>query len=161
MKTKIPVLAFSFLASALAVRSVAAATASASFSVSATVQASCVAAVTATAIKTYNEATDAASAVSVDCSNSAPYSVSLDSGLVHDAAVALRPMTRSRFALLGYPLSSNPRGIANWGQAVTPDTSTWFGSDLNSLLVTNRRYSAAQCATPGAYLDTMIVVVTY
>lgn len=161
MKTIMPVLALSFLASALAARPVAAATASASFSVSATVQASCLATVTATAIKTYPAAADAAAAVLVACSNSAPYSVSLDSGVVHNATVAILPMTGSRFALLGDALSSIPRGIANRGQAARTIRLAGIGGGSNSLPTIHDLIPAAHCAQLGPFADTMFVVVTY
>lgn len=155
-----PVFALCVLTSGLATRPANAATASASFSVSATVQASCLAAVSATAIRTYAAAADAASAVSVACSNSAPYSVSLDSGLAHDAAVALRPMTGSGFALLGYALGPSLRGIANGRQARNYDP-TGFGNSSALELTIHGRIPAAQCAQPGPFADTMIVVVSY
>ena len=156
-----PVFALAILAPGLAIGSIHAATASASFSVSATVQASCLATVSAPEIRANVAPTDAASAVSVACSNSAPYSVSLDSGVAHDAAVALRPMTGSGFALLGDALSPNIRGIANWGQALSTGTAAGFGSGFAQELAILGRLSAAQGATPGANPDTLIVVVTY
>ncbi len=155
-----PVFALAILAPGLAIGSIHAATASASFSVSATVQASCLAAVTARAIRTYNAAADAASAVSVACSNFAPYSVSLDSGSVHDAALALRPMHGAGFALQGNALGSNLTGIANGRPARNYDPSG-FGNSSALELATHGRIPAAQCAKPSAYPDTVIVVVTY
>jgi len=160
MKTTLPVLALGFLALSLAVRPADAATASASFSVSATVQASCLAAVHARAIRTYNAAADAASAVSVACSNSALYSVSLDSGPVYDAAPALRPMPGAGFALLGNVLGSDLTGIAIGRQARNYDP-TGFGNSSALELAIHGRIPAAQCAQPSAYPDTVIVVVTY
>jgi spore coat protein U-like protein len=148
------------LAPALAIGSIHAATASASFSVSATVQASCLAAVTARALRTYNAAADAASAVSVACSNSALYSVSLDSGPVYDAAPALRPMPGAGFALLGNVLGSDLTGIAIGRQARNYDP-TGFGNSSALELAIHGRIPAAQCTVPGTYPDTMIVVVAY
>ena len=160
MKTTLPVLALGFLALSLAVRPADAATASASFSVSATVQASCLAAVHARAIRTYNAAAGAASAVSVACSNAALYSVSLDSGPVYDAAPALRPMPGAGFALLGNVLGSDLTGIAIGRQARNYDP-TGFGNSSALELAIHGRIPAAQCAQPSAYPDTVIVVVTY
>lgn len=155
-----PVFALAILAPALAIGSIHAATASASFSVSATVQASCLAAVTARALRTYNAAADAASAVLVACSNSAPYSVSVDSGPVHDAALALRSMPGAGFALLGNALGSNLTGIANGRQTRNYDP-TGFGNSSALELAIHGRIPAAQCTVPGTYPDTMIVVVAY
>jgi len=161
LKTTLPVFAFCILASGSTIKPVAAATASASISVSATVQASCVANVTTTALVVYAAATDAASAVSVACSNSAAYNVSLNSGEASGAAVAIRPLTPSGFALLGDALSSTPRGIPNRRQAISTDAATGLGIVSNSLLAIHNQIPAAQCVLPDAYIDTMIVVVTY
>jgi spore coat protein U-like protein len=144
VKSTLPVLALGVLASGLVVASVHAATASTSIGVSATVQASCL-----------------ASTVSVDCSNSVSYNVSLSAVMTHDANLGTRPMLDSGFAPLGSALSSSPGGIANWGQAVSTDTLAWLGSGFSSLLARNGRYPAAQCAAFGADADTIIVVVTY
>lgn len=154
-----PVFALAILAPGLAIGSIHAATASASFSVSATVQASCVAAVTTTAIRNSTATEDAASAVAVDCSNSGSYSVSLDSEVVQDDAAALRPMTCPGIALLGNALGSNVRGIVNGHQARNYDL-TEFGNSSPLDLAIRDRFSA-RCVMPGTHPNTMIVVVTY
>jgi spore coat protein U-like protein len=155
-----PVFALAILAPGLAIGSIHAATASASFGVSATVQASCLATVSAPATGAYAAATNAPSAVSVACSNSAPYSVSFDSGLVHDAAVALRPISGSGFALLGYAQGPNLRRTTNERQDLSTIAATGFGVGSVTELGFPRRLSA-QCAASDAYIDTVIVVVTY
>jgi len=136
--------ALAILAPAVAIGSIHAATASASISVSATVQASCV-----------------ASTVMVDCNNSVPYNISLSAAVVQDGNLATRPMLGSAFELLGSALNSNPRGIANRSLISSTNRLAGLGSNFNSLLAIHDQIPSAQCTMPGAYPDTMIVVVTY
>ncbi|MGD1107171.1 MAG: spore coat protein U domain-containing protein [Terracidiphilus sp.] len=161
MKTTLLVLALGVLASALAARPLAAATASASISVTATVQASCQVSTTATAFRAYAAPADAASSVSVACSNSTPYNVNLSATSAPGATGTIRPMTGSGFVLLGYALNSNPRGTANWRQALGTDAAAGFGSGSAPELAILGQFSAGQYATADAYADTMMVVVTY
>lgn len=161
VKVKFLVSVLGLVTSGWTARPVNAATASASISVSATVQASCLAAVNATMLGIYSAQADPASVVSVACSNSAPYSVTLGATSAHVATRGLRETTGSGFVLLRYALSPNIRGIASWGQAASTNRLAWFGSGSNSLLAIHDQIPAAQCATPGADADTLIVVVTY
>ena len=162
MSSTFPVLTLGVLAAALAARPVAAATASASISVTATVQASCLVSATATAFGTYAvAAVDAASAVSVACSNSTPYNVSLSAARSPDAAVAVRKMTGSGVALPGFALRSNFRRIVNWGRPLGADTAAASGSSSAPVLAIHHRISAWQYLTASADVDTITVVVTY
>ncbi len=159
MRSTLRVLALGILASGLAVRPVAAATASASLSVTATVQVSCLVSATATAFRPH--AADAASAVSVACSNSTPYSVRLSAALVPGAASAIQKMTRSGVVLPGYVLSSNSRGVVKCGQALGADAVAGSGSGAAPVLAIHGRISAAKSASAAAFADTMTVLVTY
>jgi|GEM_PF-6331826 spore coat protein U-like protein len=80
-------LALGFLSLLLVAMPAFAATATASFSVTATVQATCEVSAPATASKAYTAATtaNAASNVSVTCTNPTPYNVSLGAGGTADA----------------------------------------------------------------------------
>lgn len=161
MRATFLIFGLSVLASGWAIKPVAAATSSALFSVSATVQASCVAAITAPAIKTYAAAADAASAVLVTCANSAPYNVSLNAENVHDATEANRPTTGSGFASPGYTLSSGAQAIANRGHATSTGRVAGFGGRSNPSLSLHDEFPAAKCVSSGAHAGVMIVVVTY
>ncbi len=77
MRVSLPVLAFGILVSSLAVRPAVAATAGTSFSVTTVVEVSCQVSITPSRFRTFAAKSNAASAVSVTCSNSAPYNVSL------------------------------------------------------------------------------------
>lgn len=160
MKTTLPVLVLGFLASALTARPVAAATASASISVSATVQVSCLVSAATSTFRIYASA-PAASAASVACSNSAPYTVTLIATSAHGAVRDLRETTDSGVILQRYALSSKSRASANWGQALSTRTVAVFGGGFVQELAIHGRLSATQGAMPGLNPDTMIVVVTY
>ena len=114
VKTTLPVFAFCILASGSTIKPVAAATANASISVSATVQASCLASVSPTAIGAPAAEADVASAVSVSCSNAVPYKITADAGMAQSTAMAFRPGSGSRFPLL----SLAPRTFS--GRAANP-----------------------------------------
>lgn len=164
MRSVLAVFAFGILASGLVLRPAVAAIASASLSVSATVQVSCRASAAAKVFRTYTDAAaNATSPVSVACSNSTPYHVSLSAGMASGAAGPIRELTGSGAALLGYALSSNPRGIVNRGQAVGADTASGSGSGSGSgqVFPAHGQISAGPYVAAGAYLDTMIVTVTY
>jgi spore coat protein U domain-containing protein, fimbrial subunit CupE1/2/3/6 len=161
VRSPLPVFALGILASALTARPVAAATASASISVNATVQVSCLVSAATSTFRTYAAAAAAASAVSVACSNSAPFTVTLNATSALAATRDLRETTASGFVLLGYALSPNIRGIANWGQALSIRAAAGFGSGSPPQLAALGRLSAGQDATASADTNMMIVVVTY
>ncbi len=161
MRSTLSFLASGILVSGLAVRPVDAATPSASISVSAWVQASCLVSATTTAFTTYAAAVGAASAVSVVCSNSTPYNVRLSPVLPRGATGVMQEMTVSGVALLGHWLSSNLQGIANRRQALSEDTAATSGTGSAPVLATHGRISAVQSTMAGAYTDTVTVVVTY
>lgn len=162
MKSTAAVFALVLLASVLALRPAGAATASALFGVSATVQVSCQAAAPAMAVRSNTgAAANATSPVSVTCSKSAPYNVSLNAGMASSATAAIREMTGSGPALLGFVLGSNPRGIVNGGQAVGTDTVAGPGNRSARVLAEHYLIAAGQYAETGAYADAIIVTVTY
>ena len=137
MKSALSTFPPSFLAIALASVPVDAATASASFSVSATVQAACAVSASSMRFGSYDgRAVSATSTVSVNCAPSTPYNVGLSPGLAPGAPVAGRKMIGPGSALLGYSLRSGAGGIVNW-------------------------VPAGQYVAGGAYADTITVTVTY
>jgi len=160
MRTTVLVFGLSILAFGSTVKPAAAATASASLSVSATVQASCVAEVIATGIRTNAPMPETASAVSVACSNSVPYNVSLAAKVGHGTAGGILSMTVSTSASMDFALGPNLMRTANGHRAMDQDTADGFG-DRFALRLAIRGASAAECGAPGADLGTMIVVVTY
>jgi spore coat protein U-like protein len=89
------------MVSGLASRPALAATATTTFGVNATVQATCLVSATAMAFGTYTGAVaTSTSAVSVTCTNTTPYNVGLSAGLATGATVTTRSMTGPAAALL-------------------------------------------------------------
>ncbi|MDR3774490.1 MAG: spore coat protein U domain-containing protein [Terracidiphilus sp.] len=163
MRPVFAVFAFVLLGSGLAVRPAVAATASASFGVSVTVQGSCRASAIAAAFRTYSAAANATSPVSVTCSNSTPYNVTLSAAMPSGATGPIREATGSGAAFLAYALSSAPRGIVNWGQAVHAGTvpGSGPGSGSGQMFPVHGQIAAGQYVAASAYPDTTIVTVTY
>ncbi len=96
MRNPCSVFAVGILASGLALKSASAATASASLGVSATVQASCRASATRMALRiSPGAAATSPSNLSVTCSHSIPYTVSLSAGTAPRAIVALGEVSAS------------------------------------------------------------------
>ncbi len=140
----------------------AAATASASFGVSVTVQATCTVSVLPSHISAYSGAIqDAASSVSINCSNSVPYNVGLNAGLAPGATVATRQMIGPGSAQLGYVLESNSPGGLNGGETVGADTVSGTRNGLQQSPANYGQNSAGQQVRPGTYSDRITVTVTY
>ena len=162
MPVRYSLLAFALgiLASGLEVISIHAATASASLSVSATVQASCLAVVAKTTVKAYGAAAGAASAVSVACNNLAPYSVSLDATKAPDATLELPQIIGSGFDRPDYALNSDLRHATHWREVISTDAATRIVSRSTLESAIRSRFSERRAAFD-AEADTIIVVVTF
>lgn len=162
MRFALHVFALGILASGLMLRPSVAATPSATFGVSATVQASCRASANAMAFRTYAaKAANPTYPVSVTCSNSAPYNVDFSAGMGFGATAAIRQMIGSGAALPGYALSSSPRCIVNRGHTAGTDTMAGTGNGAAQVLVDQSQISEGQYVAPGAHADSIIVTVTY
>ena len=138
------------------------ATATASFGVSVTVQATCLVSASSMNFGAYTgTALNATSAISVNCTNSTPYNVGLSAGLAPGATVNNRRMVGPGSALLSYALSSSSQGIVNWGKTVGADTVAGTGNGTPQALSVHGLISAGQFITTGAYSDTITVTVSY
>ena len=162
-KPALPFVALAFLAIALTPSDSVAATASATFNVSVTVQAACSLSATSMRFGTYNgAASNATSSISVQCTNSTPYNVGLSEGLAPGATVANRMMIGPGLSLLGYSLRSNTGGTVNWGHTVGVDTVSGTGSGAVQTLSVLGQIPAGQYGVQnGPYADTITVTVTY
>jgi spore coat protein U-like protein len=138
-----------------------AATATATMTVSATVDATCLITATPLAFGAYaGTQTDATSTLSVTCSNTTPYNVGLDAGLATGATVTSRAMTITGASLL-YSLFQDAGRTTNWGNTVGTDTVAGTGTGSAQTLTVYGRIEAGQFVTPGAYTDTITATVTY
>jgi spore coat protein U-like protein len=161
MKSALRVTASGFLALA-AFAPLHAATARTSFSVSVTVQSGCAVSAQPMRFGTYTGAPlSANSAVSVQCTQSTPYSVGLSAGLGQGATVANRMMIGPSAAQLRYLLSSDAQGTAAWGQTVGIDTVGGTGDGSIQAISVYGKIPSGQYIIDGPYADTITVTVTY
>jgi spore coat protein U-like protein len=162
IRDTIPVYVVWLLVSGLTLRPAVAATASASFGVSATVQATCQASATARGVRIFADGTtNKASPVSVTCSNGAQYNVNLSAGTGFGANLALREMTGSSTALLGNALHLPLPSLVNRNQDARADRTTLTGNRIPEALPDHDRIVTEKRVATGAYFDAIIVTVTY
>ncbi len=133
-----------------------------SFSVTSTVQATCSISATAMAFGTYSGvALNATSNISVTCTNSTTYNVGLNAGTAGGATVANRSMTGPNVAKLGYNLFRNSGRTLNWGNSVGSDTLSGTGNGTQQNLSVYGQIPAGQFVNPGNYADTITATITY
>ena len=162
IRDTIPVYVFWLLVSGLTLRPAVAATASASFGVSATVQATCQASATARGFRIFAGGTsNTASPVSVTCNNGAQYNLSFNAGMGFGANLALREMTGSSTALLGNALHSPLPSPIPRAQGAGANNANSTGNRNPEVLADHDRIVTQQRVAAGAYFDTIIVTVTY
>jgi spore coat protein U-like protein len=162
MKSVLPAVALSLLALGLAPTPALAATATTTYGVSATVQATCLVSASALAFGTYTGVVaNSTSAVSVTCTNTTPYNVGLSAGLATGATVSARKMTGPSSALLGYAMYSDASHTINWGQTIGSDTVAGTGNGSAQAITVYGQAAAGQYVAPGAYADTITATVTY
>jgi len=132
------------------------------FAVSATVQATCLISATGLSFGTYTGVVDnATSTVSVTCTNTTPYNVSLNAGTATGATVTTRKMTGPSSALLNYSLFSNSGMTTGWGNTIGTDTVAGTGNGSSQAITVYGQIPASQYVTPGSYADTITATVTY
>ncbi|MGD0890970.1 MAG: spore coat protein U domain-containing protein [Terracidiphilus sp.] len=162
-RSGLSILAFCIVASGLTPSPAAAATASASFSITATVQASCRTTANAMVFRTYAAAAvNMPSPVSVTCSNSVPYNVSLSAGTGPGDPRVVRELSGSSAALLAYAVGPHRRSAPNdpgknAGGGILPVTDICFDQAMTG----QERISVGQYVAAGAFFDTIVVTVTY
>jgi spore coat protein U-like protein len=138
---------FVIAASALWGAQVGAATSTAAFAVSVTVQSSCQITASALGFGTYAGALDIASSIlTLTCTDTTTYNV----GLLANGT-----------ARLAYALYSNAGRTVNWGDTVGADTVAGTGNGSAQVLTVYGRIAAGQLVKPGTYSDTIIATVTY
>ncbi len=146
----------------LAPTSANAATATTTFAVTATIQATCLVSATPMAFGTYTGTqTDSTSTVSVTCTNTTTYNVGLNAGLATGATVTTRSMTGPGSALLHYALYSDSARSVNWGNTIGTDTVAGTGNGSAQAITAYGRVAGSQYPAPGSYADTITATVTY
>jgi spore coat protein U-like protein len=151
--------ALGFMTAGLAPRPALAATSTASFAVTVTVQAGCQVSAPATAFGIYTTAgANSTSAVSVACTIPTRYNVS------HSAertTGVTGMMTGLASALLDHSPLPQSAHATKWGRTAGTDTVARTGSGSIQPHAIFVQTAGAEFVAPGAYADTITVTVTY
>ena len=160
MNPTLPVFAFGFLVSGLALSPALAATATATFTVSATVVSGCQATPNTQGFNSYAAATaNATSAISVTCTRPTPYEVSLSTEVVPDHSATIAKATGSGSALPAGAQPSSPQHTISRSRTIDAGTAAGSGSPEWRAVVD--RAAEAENLSPGDYPDAIMVSITY
>jgi spore coat protein U-like protein len=139
-----------------------ASTATTTFSVTATVQSTCLISASNLAFGTYSGSLiNMTTTLSVTCTNSTTYNVGLSAGTASGATVTTRAMTGPGGATLSYAMYQDSGHTTNWGDTVGTDTKSGTGNGSAQTLTVYGQLAAGQYPTPGSYTDTITATVTY
>lgn len=151
-----------FLALGLFALPAVAATATSSFAVTSTIASTCLVSATALGFGSYSGlVVPVSSTVSVTCTSTTPYVVGLSAGLGTGATVTARKMTGPASALLTYGLFQDAGHTVGWGVTAGTDTVAGTGNGATQPITVYGQIPTAQYVAPGAYADTITVIVTY
>lgn len=132
------------------------------FTVTATVPASCQLSATTLAFGTYTGAqNDASSTLSVTCTSTTPYNLGLSAGNGNGATVTTRQMQGRDSHGLKYALFQDAARTLNWGTTVGTDTVADTGNGIAQSIPVYGRVAPGQLVAPGAYSDTIVATVNY
>ncbi len=136
--------------------------ATASFTITATVQARCTVTATDLAFGNYSGTLiNATSTITATCTKTTAYNVGLNAGTATGATVTSRKMTGPSASTLNYSLFRNTTRTLNWGNTVGTDTVAGTASGAAQALTVYGSIPAAQYVRPGSYSDTITVTLTY
>ena len=139
-----------------------AATATTTFTVSATVQATCSISAANLAFGTYTGALiNATAALTVNCTNTTPYNIGLSAGTTTGATVTTRKMAGPGANTIGYGLYRDAAHATNWGNTVGTDTLPGTGTGVAQSVTIFGQMAAGQLSSPGAYSDTITATINY
>jgi spore coat protein U-like protein len=136
--------------------------ATASFSVTAVVPAACTISATVLNFGNYSGALiNAASALTVTCTNLTTFNIGLSAGTATGATVTTRKMTSPASATLNYVLFRDSGRTQNWGNTVGTDTLLSEGNGTPLMYGVYGQMAAGQSGNPALYSDMIIATVTY
>lgn len=139
-------------------------TATDNLAVSATVIASCNVSTSPLAFGNYNPVTatplDAATSISVTCTNGTTYDVLMNEGGGSGASVGTRKMTSSG-NLLNYSIYRDSNRSNVWGATIGSNVVSGTGTGAAQPIDVYGRVPAQQAAPAGSYTDTVVVTVSY
>lgn len=139
-------------------------TAATTMPVTMTITAGCT--VTATSVafgtqSTLGAATPATGTLGVTCTNTTPYTVSLDAGAGTGATTTVRKMTGPAAAILNYGLYRDAAGTLNFGNTIGTDTAAGIGNGNSQPITVYGRVPTQTSPAPGSYADTVNVTITF
>jgi spore coat protein U domain-containing protein, fimbrial subunit CupE1/2/3/6 len=141
-----------------------AATATTTFTVSATIAATCIINSASNlnfgSVGVLSANVDQTSTISVQCTNTTGYNIGLDAGTGTGASVATRKLTNGAVTI-NYTLYSDPSHSTVWGNTVSTDTVAATGNGAAQSYTVYGRIPAQTTPAPNAYSDTITVTVTY
>lgn len=106
---------------------------------------------------------DASSQLTVQCTNTTPYSVALSAGLNAGGAAnfASRTMKNGTYSM-AYQLYTDSARSTVWGDGTASSSPvTGTGSGSSQTLTIHGRIPSLSGAVPGTYTDTVTVTITY
>jgi spore coat protein U-like protein len=110
---------------------------------------------------TLSSNTDATSVISINCSNGAPYTVSLSAGNGGGATVTTRKMTSPDSNTIKYSIYRDSLRTLNWGNTIGTDTVSGTGTGSSQSVNVYGRVPAQTTPAPATYVDTIVVTATY
>jgi spore coat protein U-like protein len=162
MKSALPVFTMAFLAFSQTSRPADATTASISFGVSATVQASCVASAAVTGFRTYTAAMEnAADAVSVTCDNTTPHVVRIEKGRATGAMGTARILIGPGSDSESCALISTFKGDFKRDEAVGPETVARADCGSSKRLTILNPAAETHFNLTNSHIDWITVTVIY
>jgi len=138
-------------------------TASTSFSATATVQSNCNMSTTAVNFGSQgvlNSNKDAQGTLSIQCTASLPYTVSLDGGTSAATDPTQRKMSSAGTNIV-YGLYRDSARTQPWGNTVGTNTASGTGTGTAQTQTVYGRVGAQTTPAPGAYTDSVVVTVGY
>jgi len=105
--------------------------------------------------------TDQTTAISVTCTNTLPYSVSLNAGAGSGATTTVRRMTGPASATINYAIYRNAARSQVWGNTIGTNTVAGTGNGSAQSITVYGRVPAQTTPAAGTYTDTVGVTVTY
>jgi len=104
---------------------------------------------------------DAEGSLSVQCTNTTPYSIAMNAGGGVGATVMDRKMTGPGGSTVSYRIFRDGGRTQNWGQTINTDTLAGTGTGLSELVPAFGRVEAQTTPTIGVYTDTVLVTISY
>jgi spore coat protein U-like protein len=105
---------------------------------------------------------DQTTTVAVQCTNTTPYNIGLDTGTTTGGSTTTRLLLNSSTnETVQYKLFQDSGHTTNWGNTVNTDTQSATGNGASQTYTIYGRIPAQNTPTPGSYTDTITVTVTY